>query len=134
MLPDIDSKEKIDYICDEWPIDRSSHFLWDMRNKGLIAICAGVIALTGCQSDGELPAVVGRITGLNLSLAESSTRTILDYDSEENILKCFWRKSDKVWVSDKVSSAMFSIPEEVEEATVAGFQGELALHASQPAI
>ena len=112
----------------------SPFFRGHMKTLGLIAFCAGVIALTGCRNESEPPATIGRITGLSLSLTQSSTKTSLSYDSSENLLKCYWRQSDKVWVSDKVSSAMFSLPDEVEDATTADFQGSLAIHASQPSI
>ena len=102
-----------------------------MRALGYIAICAATLAVAGCQSETESPSFAGRVTGLRLSLEQTgASKTSLLYDSEENALKCSWLTTDKVWVSDLVSTAQFSLPEEVEEATSADFQGNLDISSS----
>ncbi len=92
-----------------------------------------LVGIVGCQSE-QVPSVSGRLTDLSLSLEPAITKTDLTYNAEDNVLKCSWALTDKVWVSDLVSSARFAIPEDVSIASTTDFQGTLNVSSSSSSI
>ena len=112
-------------------------FLGIMRRASALttALCTALLAgfVVGCQSE-QAPSVSGKLTDLSLSLEPAITKTDLTYNAEDNKLKCSWALTDKVWVSDLVSSAQFAIPEDVSVASTTDFQGTLIVSSSASSI